>query len=126
MVILTAVETKLLRLLLDPEAHSGEAEASRRKLITSLAKRGKSAHDLVELIQSASEQISEDGLPPKMSRSDYGLCRMPFGKTKGQLFMDLSPSDLRSARRWAMRTPELAQKFRQFIHDVDAFLSQSA
>ena len=61
-----------------------------------------------------------------MSRPDYGLCRMPFGRTKGQLFMDLAPYDLRSARRWAMSKPELAQKFADFIHDVTRFLQDES
>jgi|SRR5215471_16163239 len=124
MIELSSIELKLLRLVLDPGAHSGEAEASRRKLIASLAKRGLSSHDILELVQSGPNKTEFDELPPKMSRPDYGLCRMPFGRTKGQLFMDLPPYDLRNARRWARSTPELAVKFAEFIHDVDAFLKQ--
>jgi len=125
MIKLSPVEMKLLRLILDTGVQSGEAETSRCKLIASLAKRGLSGHDIVEMIQAASNQNLEDGLPPKMSKPDYGLCRMPFGPTKGQLFMDIAPYDLRSARRWAMSTPELAQKFAEFIHDAGEFLNQS-
>ena len=36
--------------MLDPQAHSGEAEACRAKLISSLAKRGLNARDIVESI----------------------------------------------------------------------------
>jgi hypothetical protein len=125
MIKLSPVEMKLLRLILDTGVQSGEAETSRCKLIASLAKRGLSGHDIVEMIQAASNQNLEDGLPPKMSKPDYGLCRMPFGPTKGQLFMDIAPYDLRSARRWAMSTPERAQKFAEFIHDAGEFLNQS-
>ena len=125
MIKLSPVEMKLLRLILDTGVQSGEAETSRCKLIASLAKRGLSGHDIVEMIQAASNQNLEDGLPPKMSKPDYGLCRMPFGPTKGQLFMDIAPYDLRGARRWAMSTPELAQKFAEFIHDAGEFLNQS-
>jgi hypothetical protein len=125
MIKLSPVEMKLLRLILDTGVQSGEAETSRCKLIASLAKRGLSGHDIVEMIQAASNQNLEDGLPPKMSKPDYGLCRMPFGRTKGQLFMDIAPYDLRGARRWAMSTPELAQKFAEFIHDAGEFLNQS-
>ena len=125
MIKLSPVEMKLLRLILDTGVQRGEAETSRCKLIASLAKRGLSGHDIVEMIQTASNQNLEDGLPPKMSKPDYGLCRMPFGRTKGQLFMDIAPYDLRSARRWAISTPELAQKFAEFIHDVGEFLSHS-
>ena len=125
MIKLSPVEMKLLRLILDTGVQSGEAETSRCKLIASLAKRGLSGHDIVEMIQAASNQNLEDGLPPKMSKPDYGLCRMPCGRTKGQLFMDIAPYDLRSARRWAMSTPERAQKFAEFIHDAGEFLNQS-
>ena len=125
MIKLSPVEMKLLRLILDTGVQSGEAETSRCKLIALLAKRGLSGHDIVEMIQAASNQNLENGLPPKMSKPDYGLCRMPFGRTKGQLFMDIAPYDLRSARRWAMSTPELTQKFAEFIHDVGKFLNQS-
>jgi len=124
MIKLSPVEMQLLRLNLDPGVQRGEAETSRCKLIASLAKRGLSGHDIVEMIQAASNQTLEDGLPPKMSKPDYGLCRMPFGRTKGQLFMDIAPYDLRSARRWAMGTPELAEKFAEFIYDVNEFLDQ--
>ena len=125
MIALSPVELKLLRLILHQSASSGEAETSRRKLLESLSKRGLSGHDIVEMIQAASNQNLEDGLPPKMSKPDYGLCRMPFGRTKGQLFMDIAPYDLRNARRWAMSTPDLAQKFAEFIHDAGEFLNQS-
>ena len=125
MIKLSPVEMKLLRLILDTGVQSGEAETSRCKLIALLAKRGLSGHDIVEMIQAASNQNLENGLPPKMSKPDYGLCRMPFGRTKGQLFMDIAPYNLRSARRWAMSTPELAQKFAEFIHDAGEFLNQS-
>src|SRR6516162_8862468 len=105
---LSPIELKLLRLVLDPGARAGEAETGRQKLIESLARHGLSNHDVVEMIQAASNQNLEDGLPPKMSKPDYGLCRMPFGRTKGQMFMDIAPNDLRSARRWASQTAQLA------------------
>ena len=125
MTALSPVEQKLLRLLLNTQAASGEADTSRRKLLESLARRGLSGHDIIESIQAGS-QLSENGLPPKMSRPDYGLCRMPFGRNKGQLFMDLAPYELRSARRWVMSTPQLQAKFADFIHDVTKFLQDES
>ena len=118
------LELKLLRLILDAGTQSGEAEAGRCKLLESLRRHGLSGHDLVELIQTGPYSDS-DTLPPKTSKPDYGLCRMPFGKTKGQLFMDIPPYELRNARRWAMSSSELQQKFADFIHDVGEFLNQS-
>ena len=123
MVELRPVERKLLRLVLDPGTLEGEAETARRKLLESLAKRGLSSHDVIEVLSDSDNAVA-GAAPAKMSKPDYGLCRMPFGRTKGQLFMDIPPYDLRSARRWAMSTPELTQKFAEFIHDVDEFLKQ--
>ena len=113
---LSPTDLKLLRLILDAGARAGEAETGRQKLIKSLALRGLSGHDIVEALDTDN---------PPLSRPDFGLCQMPFGPNKGQLFMDISPHELRSAQRWAMKTPQLAQKFSQFIHDVDQFLNQN-
>jgi hypothetical protein len=122
--MLNPLELKLLRLILDTATQHGEAEAGRCKLLKSLHRRGLSGHDVIELIVAGSD--SQDlSLPAKKSNPDYGLCRMPFGRSKGQLFMDLAPYELRSARRWALRTPELQRKFADFIWDVDQFLNQS-
>ncbi len=115
---LTDKELKLLQLLLDPAVHSGEADACRLKLLGCLNQRGLDAYDLIEAIQSQTSSQSP------VVRPNYGLCRMPFGKTKGQCFADLSPAELRSARNWALRSPQLAHKFSDFIHDVNAFLDE--
>jgi hypothetical protein len=123
MVEFTSIEIKLLRLMLDSAAQPGEVSASSLKLAESLRRRGVSAQDIEEAL-SESANGNGNGVPPKMWKPDYGLCVMPFGKTRGQRFMDLAPYDLRSARRWAMSKPDLAQKFAEFIHDVDEFLKQ--
>jgi hypothetical protein len=123
--MLNPLELQLLRLILNEATHSGEAEVGRCKLLQSLHRRGLSGHDVIELIVAGSDLQESSSLPTKKSKPDYGLCKMPFGRTKGQLFMDIAPYDLRGARRWAMSTPELAQKFAEFIHDVGEFLKQS-
>jgi hypothetical protein len=123
MVELTSIEIKLLRLMLDSGAQPGEVSASSLKLAESLRKRGVSAQDIEESL-SESANGNGNGAPPKMWKPDYGLCVMPFGRTKGQRFMDIAPYDLRSARRWAMSKPDLEQKFSEFIHDVEEFLKQ--
>jgi hypothetical protein len=114
---LNPLELKLLRLVLDAGAQSGEAETSRQMLITSLAKRGLSNHDIIEALVTEPDNSTS-------AKPDFGLCRMPFGSNKGALFMDLSPDELRSAQRWAMKTPQLAQKFALFIENVNRFLNQ--
>src|ERR1700722_12505516 len=110
MVELTPIETKLLRLMLDSPAEHGEVSASALKPTESLRRRSVSAYEIEEAISAVVG--NGNGLQP-----NYGLCVMPFGRTKGQRFMDLSPYELRSARRWATHTPELAQKFAEFVHD---------
>lgn len=118
MVELTPVETKLLRLALDINARGGEISTSATKFVESLRRRGVSATEFEEAFGL------ESGLAFNQLKPDYGLCLMPFGKRKGERFIDISPFELRSARRWAMSTPELARKFAEFIHDVDEFLKQ--
>ena len=113
---LSPTDQKLLRLILDAGARAGEAETGRQKLIKSLALRGLSGHDIVEAL---------DADNPPLSKPDFGLCRMPFGPNKGELFMNIAPSELRSAQHWAMKTSQLAQKFARFIEDVDRFLNQN-
>jgi hypothetical protein len=124
MIELNRVELKLLARIFDLGVGQAETEVSRRKLVESLARRGFSGHDIVELIACSGDGATPNNLPPKKSKPDYGLCQMPFGRSKGQLFMDLSPYELRNARRWAMSSPDLAAKFSEFIHDVDEFLRQ--
>ena len=114
---LSPIEVKLLRLVLDASAQSGEAETGRQMLITSLARRGLSNHDIVEAL------VEPDNF--SLTRPDFGLCKMPFGSDKGALFMDLSPDKLRSAQRRATKTPQLRQKFAQFIENVNRFLNQN-
>src|SRR6516162_4102728 len=115
---LSPTEVKLLRLVLDAGAQIGEAETGRQMLITSLARRGLSNHDIVEALVAEPDNS-------RLSKPDFGLCPMPFGPNKDQLFMDISPHELRNAQRWAMKTPQLAQKFARFIEDVERFLSQN-
>jgi hypothetical protein len=119
---LTPKELKLLALALDKAAQPGERATSSLKFFESLCNRGVSSHELEAIFTGNGD--SGSGVPPKMSKPDYGLCKMPFGKTKGQLFMDLPPYDLRNAQRWAKSTPELEKKFSQFIADVDEFFKQ--
>jgi hypothetical protein len=116
MVELTPTESKLLRLMLNEAAEPGEVSTSSLKLAESLRRRCVSAYEIEEAISAVG---NGSALQP-----NYGLCTMPFGRTKGQRFMDLSPHELRSARRWATHTPELARKFAEFVHDVDEFLRQ--
>ena len=109
--------TKILALVLDRNAAQGEVEVGALKLIESLCKRGVT-------LQQFTEPLGE-ALPMKQSAPDYGLCTMPWGRNKGKFFMDVAPSELRSAASWARSKPEVARKFATFIADVEKFLQQS-
>jgi hypothetical protein len=113
----TATEIRLLRLTLDKSAAVGEVQTGAIKLIESLRKRGVEAQDLEQLLALEPNR-------PQQLKPDYGLCTMPWGKHKGKIFADMSPSDLRSAVDWARSIPGGEVKFRRFIQSVNGFLNQ--
>jgi|SRR6516162_105515 hypothetical protein len=120
---LSALQAKLFRLCLDGGATDGEALVALSKLRENLKENGPDPHELVDALQSAGLAEEEAPLPPAPTRPDYGLCKIPFGKNKGQLFMDSSPYELRRIREWCLGSPEKTHKFAQLIHDIEAFLS---
>jgi hypothetical protein len=112
----TEVETKLLRLILNQNAATGEVAAGSIKLIESLRRRG---------VEAAAIERAFATKPAASLKPDYGLCTMPWGKHKGKIFADISPSDLRSAVDWARSIPGGEVKFRRFIESVNGFLGDS-
>ena len=62
-------------------------------------------------------------LPAVATKPDYGLCRIPFGPLRGQLFMDTAPYDLRRLREWCLSRPDGAAEFAGLVHDIEIFLS---
>lgn len=122
-------ETKLLRLLLDPGAQPGEVTVGLTKLRESLVARGILWGNFVDTVVKAglAEKDVQDGeLPPEASKPDYGLCKIPFGKNKGQLFMDTAPYELRNLRRWILSKPETAVRFADVVRDIEAYLGPQA
>lgn len=116
-VAFTEVEIKLLRLVLNKEAAPGEVSTGAQKLIESLRRRGVEAHAI-------EQAFVQEPLPAKRIRPDFGLTVMLWGRCKGKRFMDIPPSELRSAISWARRTPGVAEKFSSFLHDAEEFLKQ--
>ena len=114
---LTSLEAKLFSLVLDPNAAQGEVVTGAQKLIESWRKRGVTVQQFTE--------PAWEGLPVKQSAPDFGLCTMLWGKNKGKFFMDVSPSELRSAAKWASSMPDTARKFADFISNVEKFLAHS-
>jgi hypothetical protein len=115
---LTALEVKLLSLILDQSAAEGEISAGAQKLVESWRRRGVTAEQLSQI-------LAPEPLLAKQFEPDYGLCRFPWGRNKGKLFIDVAPSELRNAANWARSNPEVARKFSGFISDVEKFLAQS-
>jgi hypothetical protein len=119
---LSSLQAKLMRLALDSGAADGEALNALSKLRENLKQHGPDPHELVDALQSAGFAMPEEApLPPTPVKPNYGLCVIPFGKKKGQLFMDSSPYELRRLREWCLATD--AAKFASIIHDIEMFLS---
>jgi hypothetical protein len=116
---LTPIEAKLLRLIMDDAAASGEVANGATMLVESLRKRGVSAED----IESA---FARKGILPKYTRPDFGLTVCPFRKHKGELARDIDPSYLRFMIRWVRdpREPQRRDRFGQWADDMESFLSQ--
>jgi hypothetical protein len=120
---LSPLQAKLLRLALDGGAADGEALAAIVKLRANLGEYGPNPHDLVDALQHTGLAEEEALLPAVPTKPDYGMCRIPFGKNKGTLFMDASPYELRRIREWCQDSPDKAAKFSDLIKDIEAFLS---
>jgi hypothetical protein len=116
-VTLTPTETKLLHLALNKAAALGEIENSARMLIESLRRRDVQATDI-------EQALSKEPAQTKRLVPDYGLRRMLWGPHKGKPLVDVPPHILRNAIRWAHRTPGVAERFADFLSDVEQFLQQ--
>src|SRR5215469_1618709 len=100
---LSPLQAKLMRLALGSGAADGEALAALSKLRDNLRANGPDPHDLVDALENAGLALPEEAaLAPVAAKPDYGLCKIPFGDKKGQLFMDTSPYELRQIRRWCL------------------------
>jgi hypothetical protein len=120
---LTGLERKLLRLALCGSAQGAEVTTSAAKLIESWRSRGVDS----AAVESALENGNNAPEPAiVMSRPDFGLTRMPFGKHRGQMFMDLEPSYLRWTRRWINESADRALKFEDLANAIEQFLQQGS
>lgn len=117
---LTDLERQLLRLALCSSAQGGEITTSALKLIKSWRDRG---------VESSSIETAFEGNaaepPVQLSKPDWGLTRMPFGKRRGEMFMNLQPSYLRFMSRWINEAPDRASKFKDLANAIDQFLNQA-
>jgi hypothetical protein len=119
---LSDLERKLLRLALCSSAQGGEIAASAQKLIESWLNRGVES----VAIESALDGGSNGSEPViRMSRPDYGLTTMPFGRHKGSMFLDIEPSYLRFIRGWINDAPDRAARFKELAEAIEHFLQQT-
>jgi hypothetical protein len=103
-ITLTPLETKLLHLVLNGAAASGEVATGAAKLVESLRNRGVSAEQIENTLGRT---------VPRYTRPDYGLIPCPFKKHKNELARDISPDYLRYMVNWVRthREPAIQEKF---------------
>jgi hypothetical protein len=123
MLELTDREKNLLRLGLDLGAAVGEIQGGAVKLFQSLRRRGVAADEILSSLTG--NDTVEIPVSPAQSMPDYGLTRMPFGRHRGEMFMDIPPMDLRKTLRWMQETADKVDKFKDLIFAVDQFLKQT-
>jgi hypothetical protein len=151
---LTELERKLLRLALCESAQPGEVLTSGKKLIASRLARAALTVSPVETASAQPGEVLTSGkklieswrargvdsvavetalsggsngaeAAIQMSRPDYGLTRMPFGKHNGEMFMDIPPGYLRFIRRWINDAPERATRFKDQADAIEQFPQQT-
>jgi hypothetical protein len=117
------MERKLLRLALSPSAQGGEITTSAIKLINTLRARGVESN----AIENALEGSGAENAVPVISRPDWGMTALSFGKHKGEMLMDIAPSYLRWVLRWISESPERAASpmLGETAHAIKQFFKQA-
>jgi hypothetical protein len=118
--VLPEKEEKLLRLALDRAAAPGEIQNCAIKLIESWRKRKATVEDFTD---APAANHRSNGASAK-KETDYGEIIMHFGKHKGNCLCDIPRSYLSWLLGWMRETPEKAEKFKDLIKQVEAFLRQ--
>ena len=98
------MERKLLRLALSPSAQGGEITTSATKLINALRARGVESGT----IENALESNGAENMAPVVSKPDWGMTVLSFGKHKGEMLMDVPPFYLRWVLHWINDDPDRA------------------
>ena len=118
---LTEFERKLLRLALDRAARGAEVTTSAVKLIQSLRNRG-----VESLAVETALDNDSDSHEIEISKPDWGLTMVPWGKYRGEMFSDIPPSYLRWARRWILEDEERTERFEDLAEAIEQFLDQTS
>ena len=103
-------------------AQPGEVLTSGKKLIESWRARGIDSVAIETALDG-----SGNGAEPRiqMSRPDYGLTRMPFGKHKGEIFMDIPPSTSASFGDGSTMRLIVRTRFKDLADAIEQFLQQT-
>jgi hypothetical protein len=119
--MLSELQSKLIRLALDPAAHQGEIQNCAIKLIESWRREGKRLEDLF------GDHAQEVQKAQAYWAPDFGLCTMKFGKHKDKEFKDIPPSYF----HWLLpelkkppRDPKYAASNERLIGEIESFLKQ--
>jgi hypothetical protein len=120
--MLGEMERKLLRLALSPSAQGGEVTTSAIKLINTLRARGVES----SAIENALEGSGAENMVAVLSRPDWGMTMLSFGKHKGEMLMDIPPSYLRWLLRWISESSERAASpmLSETAHAIEQFFKQ--
>jgi Putative quorum-sensing-regulated virulence factor len=118
---LSELERRLVRLALDSSAQGGEISTSATKLIKSLRSRGVDGSVLLNALEGGTDGAE---VAVRMSRPDWGLTVMPWGKFKGQMFADIQPDYLRWAQQWILEDEKRAARFKDLAYAIEQFLKQ--
>ena len=116
------MERKLLRLALSPSAQGGEITTSATKLINALRARGVESGT----IENALESNGAENMAPVISKPDWGMTMLSFGKHKGEMLMEFPPSYLRWVLHWINET--LTAQPRRCLangHAIEQFFQQA-
>jgi hypothetical protein len=109
-------EMKLLRLVLDPAASTGEIQNGALKLAQSLRARRVKA-DAIEAATFEDKTFA-------MTRPDYGKCQMPFGQFKGKPLAEIRPDYLQFLLRWIRDNPDPPYWHHRLANNIEKFLLQ--
>ena len=116
------MERKLLRLALSPSAQGGEITTAATKLMNAQRARGVES----SAIENALEGSGEENTFPVISRPDWGMTTLSFGKHKGEMLMDVPPSYLRWVLGWISESPKRAASpmLGETAHAIEQFFKQ--
>lgn len=116
-------EKKFLEHALTTGGIEGEADNAAVLFFRSLRKRSVT---ITQFTEGFAATNGSGAPPPIKSAPDYGMCVMPWRKSKhyGKMFMDIPPHDLISSLRWIREDPTRASQFKSLGDQIEGFLNQ--